>query len=340
MVFLSWGAAGRRLLLTACGKRLCGRHFGASGAGLVSGCGIRWRRRCPGWAARRAGTRPAMTSSSRSTNTVSPSVIGFRASDAVVMAGLRDLVSHRGGRASAAAPMAGDCEWIGRRKLAGGHVISLGRNGSAIAPVKPPGSRHRHPGIGCGGDGGSAGPLALTAVAGRRPPHQLAGDFGVIVGIRWCCVPPSRAVLSGRCPGAAPTSARVACVDSGTTAFVRRLRGIRRWHGEGNGGADNVRAGSDVPTRRPCGVRPAAGCSRRAVGRGGRTGRVGGGPRTGRRPGGPRRVGGGRLPARTSQRLTRRPVSPGGAAVSASARFAAAAVAAAAVASVGVAGRS
>ena len=37
-------------------------------------------------------------------------VIGFRASDAVVMAGLRDLVSRRGGRASAAAPMAGDCE--------------------------------------------------------------------------------------------------------------------------------------------------------------------------------------------------------------------------------------
>jgi hypothetical protein len=37
-------------------------------------------------------------------------VIGFRASDAVVMAGLRDLISRRGGRASAAAPMAGDCE--------------------------------------------------------------------------------------------------------------------------------------------------------------------------------------------------------------------------------------
>jgi hypothetical protein len=34
-------------------------------------------------------------------------VIGFRASDAVVMAGLRDLISHDGGRASAAAPMAG-----------------------------------------------------------------------------------------------------------------------------------------------------------------------------------------------------------------------------------------
>jgi hypothetical protein len=34
-------------------------------------------------------------------------VIGFRASDAVVMAGLRNTVSRRGGRASAAAPMAG-----------------------------------------------------------------------------------------------------------------------------------------------------------------------------------------------------------------------------------------
>jgi hypothetical protein len=44
---------------------------------------------------------------SRSTNSVSPSVIGFRASDAVELAGLLDLVSHRGGRASAAAPMAG-----------------------------------------------------------------------------------------------------------------------------------------------------------------------------------------------------------------------------------------
>ena len=103
------------------------------------GCGVRWRRRCPGCAARRAGTRPAMTSSSRSTNTVSPSVIGFRASDAVVMAGLRDLVSHRGGRASAAARMAGDCEWIGRRKLAGGHVIQSSAQRGAIAPVKPPG---------------------------------------------------------------------------------------------------------------------------------------------------------------------------------------------------------
>ena len=37
-------------------------------------------------------------------------VIGSRASDAVVMAGLRDLASRRGGRASAAAPMAGDFE--------------------------------------------------------------------------------------------------------------------------------------------------------------------------------------------------------------------------------------
>ena len=37
-------------------------------------------------------------------------VIGFRASDAVVMAGLRALAFRRGGRASAAAPMAGDCE--------------------------------------------------------------------------------------------------------------------------------------------------------------------------------------------------------------------------------------
>jgi len=36
--------------------------------------------------------------------------IGFRASDAVMMAGLGDLVARRGGRASAAAPMAGDCE--------------------------------------------------------------------------------------------------------------------------------------------------------------------------------------------------------------------------------------
>ena len=34
-------------------------------------------------------------------------VIGFRASDAVVMAGLRNPNSRRGGRASAAAPMAG-----------------------------------------------------------------------------------------------------------------------------------------------------------------------------------------------------------------------------------------
>ena len=35
-------------------------------------------------------------------------VIGFRASDAVVMAGPRNLCPHRGGRAWAAAPMAGD----------------------------------------------------------------------------------------------------------------------------------------------------------------------------------------------------------------------------------------
>jgi len=47
----------------------------------------------------------------RSTDTVSPvRVIGFRASDVVVMAGLRDLdFSHRGSRASAAAPMVGNC---------------------------------------------------------------------------------------------------------------------------------------------------------------------------------------------------------------------------------------
>jgi hypothetical protein len=136
------------------------------------------------------------------------------------------------------------------------HQSSAGRG--AIAPVKPPGQsevpprgqrvsanipvtagtrhllRHRHPGIECGGDGGPAGPLPLTAVAGHRPPHLMAGDFGVIGGSRWCCVPtvacrPVRA-LSGCCPSA---WCGVACGDSGTTAFEGRLRSIRRWLGEG-----------------------------------------------------------------------------------------------------------
>ena len=42
----------------------------------------------------------------------------------------------------------------------------------------------------------------------------------------------SRAVLSGHCPGAAPTPCGVARGDSETTAFEGRLRSIRRWHRE------------------------------------------------------------------------------------------------------------
>src|SRR6478736_3045237 len=161
----------------------------------------------------------------------------------------------------------------------------------------------------------------------------MAGNFGVIGGS-------GGAVFHSRVPSCprtvqvlARTRCGVACEDSETTAFDGRLSRIRRWLGEGDNGADDVRAGSDVPTRRPRGVRPVAGCSRRGVGGGGRTGRVGGGPRPGRRPAGPCRVGGGRLPARTSQRLTRRRVSPGGSAVSASAPSTAGAVAAPAVSS-------
>jgi hypothetical protein len=97
----------------------------------------RWRRRRPGRAAPWAGIRPATTSSSRSTNTVSPSLIGFRASDAVVMAGLRDHVPHRGGRASAAAPMAGTASESRGASWWACHQCSAGRG--PIAPVKPPG---------------------------------------------------------------------------------------------------------------------------------------------------------------------------------------------------------
>ena len=54
----------------------------------------------------------------------------------------------------------------------------------------------------------------------------------MIGGIRWCCVPPWRAALSGHCPAAAPLRGAVTCGDSGTTAFARRLWAFDGWHGE------------------------------------------------------------------------------------------------------------
>ena len=118
----------------------------------------------------------------RSTTTGDPrAAIGFRASVALVMVDLRTSSSRRGGRASAAVLMVGDCE----RRDAVSHQCSA--RGNVLAPVKPPVSDRRcspapptEPLPGCEAGDATAGPaqdLAVGQVGAGLFERPVLGAF-------------------------------------------------------------------------------------------------------------------------------------------------------------------